>query len=526
MSRSSAIFYPSCNGNPASGAWNRPFWFMVALFVGLGIVAYATVAFDHAFGIATNSRALYVDEGFYSDSAQNFTKFGRWDFPFDFPHGAGAPVLVVIQSLAFPVFGATLETARLLSVAFGFITAFAFYSLLRMGLRPLTAVIVTITSILSFNYVVHARSALADPTAVGFAMLALLCFARLRIKELAISASVAFAFLAVLSKMYFVFTLATIVGLWLIELWLVPALTRSEIQKRCLAVLGLSLAAAGVLFGAFLHLFGQQLFDYYTINANNIPFLDPAYMAGSLIASIHSLPFNTKAHVYLLIIPASAVLGAAMLIPARQRAMVLGRAAALGRAELAVCLWLLAGLVTIGMLQLKRTHYHFFAILPLCFAGGVGLKLILPPRLHAAAISTAAVLHLLFQGPYYATWIQISDRMAIDDASRKIANIIHQRTEPGMVPVIGEYSAQLGLFSERVFSLDAKWSPSYPLCARVAHWTPRFHVNIVWPGSISQRELETLAECGEVERTEEIARFMVFEPPRDEMVLSRIYYKN
>lgn len=499
---------------------------MAVFFATLFVVAYLTIHVDHPLGIASKSRALYVDEGFYSDAAQNFAKFGRWSFPFDFPHWAGAPLLTFIQSAVFPLFEPTLATARLLSVVFSLVTALAFYSLARMGLAPLAASIFTLSSVLTFNYAAHARSALADPVAVCFAVLALLVFARVRARHLSIPVSVGLAFLAFLSKVYFIFALAALVGLWLIELWLYPALTSRPVRKRDLAVLGLSLTAVGMLFGAFLYVFGERLADYYTINSNKIPFLDPAYLVDSLVESIHALPFNTKTHVPLLILAATAVVAAALLLRPHRRSAVLSRAAQLSRAELAVGMWLVVGLLTIGVLQLNKPHYHFFAILPLCLAGAVGLKLVLPARFHAGAVSGAAALHLLFQAQFYHAWTERPDKTALHDASRDVARIIHERTGPGMVPVIGEYSAQLGLFSERVFSLDAKWSPDYALCERVAHWTPGFHVNIVWPGSLSQDELAPIAGCRQVERTEEIARFTVFGPSGDELVLSRIHYRD
>lgn len=526
MPRSSTLFHPSREPGPAAGTPNWPVWALAAFLAVLFIIAYLTIHVDHPLGISGKSRALYVDEGFYSDAAQNFTKFGRWSFPLDFPHWAGAPLLTFIQSVVFTVFSPTLETARLLSVAFSLVTALAFYYLARMGLSPLVAVLFTVSSVLTFNYAVHARSALADPVAVCFAMLALLIFARLRITRLSIPVSIGLAFLALLSKVYFVFVLATVAGLWLIELWLYPVFTGRPVQKRDLAILGMSLAAAGMLFAVFLQVFGEHLADYYSINANKIPFLDPVYLVDSLVGSLNALPYNTKTHVPLLIVAASVILAAAMLLHPRWRTLVLSRAARLSRAELAVCVWLIVGIVTIGVLQLKKPHYYFFAVLPLCLAGAVGLKLILPARFHAGAVSGAAALHLLFQAQFYHAWVERPDRTALYDASHEVARIVHQRTQPGMVPVIGEYSAQLGLFSERVFSLDAKWSPGYALCERVVHWTPRFHVNIVWPGSVSQRELSLIAGCRQVDRTEEIARFTVFTPSGDELVLSRIHYKN
>jgi hypothetical protein len=361
---------------------------------------------------------------------------------------------------------------------------------------------------------------------VCFSILALLAFARVRLREAAIPLSIALAAAAVLTKVYFVFTLAAVVGLWLIELWIRPLMAGETGHKRHLTVLALTLFAAAALFAVFIYAFGHHLQAYYAVNSSKIPYLDPLQLASNFGDSFRALPGNTKTQAFLLVLVASGGLAVALSGLPRGRRFLRSNAAGLTRADLAAGLWLVLGLLVIGLLQPPKPHYHLFAIPPLCLAAAAGLKLVLPARLDIAAICAMAIANLVYQALYYQVWMQRPGKASLHNASREVVRIIHQDSGQSMIPVLGEYSAQLGLFSERVFSLDAKWSPDYALCERVAHWTPAYHVNIVWPGSVSRTELETVAGCRQVAKTEEIARFGIRPPSRDELVLSRVHYRD
>ena len=91
MRRYLRLFFPSCDTASNNGV-SLAFWFLLAALAVLVGLAYETIHFDQPFLISSASRALYVDEGFYSDGAQNFAKFGRWGFHLDFPHWSAAPM--------------------------------------------------------------------------------------------------------------------------------------------------------------------------------------------------------------------------------------------------------------------------------------------------------------------------------------------------------------------------------------------------------------------------------------------------
>jgi len=520
----SILFRPASGNGAAAPAISWWFCFLVLVLLGLAAAAYATILLDHPFVISSNSRALYVDEGFYSDGAQNFVKFGRWGFPYDFPHWVGTPFLTLLQTLLFLVTGPTLEAARSLSVVLSVITALAFYAVARAGMGPFTAMLLTVSSVLTFNFAAHARSALADPTAVCVSMLALLVYVRVRPRSLAIPLSLAFALAAAFTKMYYVFSIAAIAAIWVVELLIIPALRREPVDRRALIVLVLSLAGMAAIFGGFLTVFDSSFSERYAIGEKKLPELDLQRLAESLAGSLHKLFYNTKTHVYLRLIPAAALLAAVLLLVPRLRRPFLTRLRLLTRADLAMAIWLAAGLLMIGILQIVKPHYQFFAILPLCFVGVTCLKVLSPAALRTAAMCAAPVVHLAFQWPYYDLWMERKDKTALLDASRQIVEIVHDRGQGPMIPVIGEYSAQLGLFSPRVFGLDFKWSPNYPICERLAHWQPRFHINVDWPARDAVDTKQWVEACGNIEAIEEIARYPFFRRRNDELVLSRIIY--
>jgi len=517
------LFYPSLEATETAS--RVCFWILAAALFALGAAAYFTIHLDHPFLIGTNSRALYVDEGFYSDAAQNFAKFGRWGFPLDFPHWAGAPFLTFIQSLLFTIFGANLETARMLSVVMTVISGFAFYSLSRMSMRPAAALFLTLCALLTITYVTHARSALVEPTAICLSLLALLTYARMRSRLWSVPLSVALAFASFLSKMYFLFTVGAITGLWILELILVPVLTGRRVDWNAIVAFAASLVVVTAAYLSYLNVFGEQIADYYIINSDKAPALDIGFIVSSLAGSFKLLSFNTKADVFLLIILLVPVCFLTLLLWPVTRERAASALGQLGRADLAMAMWVLTGLLAVSLLNTPKTHYKIFAIMPLCFIGAVSLKLILPYRLHTIAIVSAALLHLIYQLPFYHQWSQRQQQYAIVEASREVARTIEGETDQDMIPVIGEYAAELGLFSDRIFSLDVKWAPSYPSCRRLEVWKPRFHVNIVWPGSPSQGETDIIENCRITADTIKVKSFSLFKQRGDRLVLSRIEYE-
>ena len=109
------VFYPP--NNESTTGVVLVFWALVSSFFGLAVFAYYMAPLDHPLLLVTTSRAVYVDEGFFSDAAQNIVKFGQFGLPYNFPHWFGSPLLTFLEAIAFSVFGPSIQvTTRVASL--------------------------------------------------------------------------------------------------------------------------------------------------------------------------------------------------------------------------------------------------------------------------------------------------------------------------------------------------------------------------------------------------------------------------
>jgi hypothetical protein len=520
-----SFFFPSYQSSKDSKYHFLPFLILMVFLVCLGVLAYSSIHLDPPFGLSTLSRALYVDEGFYTDAAQNIVKFNQWMFPLDSRHWPGAPFVAVVQSLSFSLFGASIETARMTSVVFSLVSGIAIYSIARTSLTPIISILLTVAGLLTISFIGHARAAIPDPVATCCALLALLAFIRIRSRSIAIPLSILLSFLAFFSKMYFLSVLASVIFLWSVELFILPKINKCDFDRKAITTFLLTLFLLASSYLLYFYIFRFEITIFRSINKNKMPYLDAYYFYLQIRQSLSVLALNTKTNVVLVVLSFSIIYFIYSSIRSGSVKRFISNLKNVGRAEYALSTWLIAGILLIGVLQAHKAHYHFFAILPILFLGIVSLKLVFPERLYTVVMSLALVGHLIYQVPFYIKWEQRPQKTATYDASKNIVEQILEQDKSRIVPVIGEYSAQLGLFSDRIMSLDAKWVPYKTLCERLNYWRPQFHVNVVWPESTSTYESFKLRKCDIVKRTKVKARYSVFPEWKDEIVLTRIYYK-
>ncbi|MFC1665912.1 hypothetical protein ACFL17_09880 [Pseudomonadota bacterium] len=520
------FFFPSFDDQSSHSSELPAFLLLCISLVLLVVIGHLSLDLDHPFKIATNSRALFVDGGFYSDAARNWVQFGQWSFQYDSRHWPGVPFLSVFRALVFSWFGVSLESARLSSIYLSLISCIAFYFIVRTSLKPFVAVALTIAGASTITFVAHARSALAEPTATCFALLAVLVFVRIRNKNIAIPLSLTFAFISFLSKMLFLHILATMVVLWGFELLLRPLLDKQTVEKRAILLFGLSLAGISIIYFAGVYLFRHEMLTYLSYNTGKSPVFHPVVIT-DIASSLYRLGDHTKAYFFSWAILLSMFWLAGLAFMKNKGRGFRQTVLSMGRAEMAMATWLFIGLVLVGIMRQHKAHYHFFAILPLAFIAVISLKLVIASRFQSAAIGILILAHTSFQIPLYAEWLERTPKTIFVDASREMANIIHQQSEPGIIPVMGEYSAQLALFSDRMLSLDAKWNPLPYLgfCQRLNHWRPKFHVHIVRPRSRSSRMPTWYKTCKFITHLEDVKRYWLHKKTKDEFVLMRIHYR-
>lgn len=504
---------------------------MFLILLCLLIVAYLTHDMNFAYGTGTLTRALYVDEGFYSDAAQNLIKLGQWDMLHDSRHWPGSPMTAILQSIAFSIFGASVEVARMLGAVLVALGAWALYSIARTRFHPGVAVLLVLASISTMTFFAIARAAVTDPMAMAMFLVSTWAFVRIENRSLAIPLSLIFAFLAFFSKMYFVFAPATMVSLWLGELLVLPWLFDRQINRALLKRLFLSLAAAILAYLSYRIYFNTEISNFLVINANKRPVLELDRILQSMKLSIEFIPRNTQALVFLSVLFLSIGYVLTRYIMTRY-ASTAARVPALrdslsriSRAEWAMGLFLVSGLLTIGMLKVLKTHYHFFAIVPFAFLA-IAMIYHLFPKRPAAYLSVLVLLaHMAYQLPAYREWLSRPQPRSIDTLSREIAAQLHAEYPTGLIPVIGEYSAQLGLFSDRIISIDAKWVPRAELCERLNYWKPPYHVNVVWNNSATRKMVEKIARCPSIQ-VEAPVYHRSLPLKNDFIALSRLHYED
>lgn len=518
--------------NSASLAWIA-LWTTLAVMV---VIACLTLDVDHPFGIATSSRALYVDGGFYSDAAQNWVKFDQWAFDYDSRHWVGTPFLAVLRAQIFSWFGVSLEVARLSSILLSVVTCAAFYGIVRTTLGPWLSLLVTLGTALTIVYTGHARSALAEPTALALALLSLLVYTRTRNKTLAIPLSIALAGLSFLSKLLFLHVLVAVVTLWVIELLLLPLLSGKSPDKRNSVLLFVCLSAGAALGILGMSLFHNEISTFRTMLSDKKPVFNAVALAQYLALVLAKVGGPTKTHVFSWSLLVS-ILGFVTLflyrIAFKPRAGSWFSATGYrpGRAETSMAVWLIVGLALVGSMSQHKPHYFLFAIFPVCFLGAAGVRLLVPTPLSTFVICALVIAHVWLQVPYYKQWSERSLHTALFDASRDLVRLIHgeNRARSEQIPVMGEYSAQLGLFSDRILSLDFYWQtlPYADFCHRLEVWRPRFHVNIVTPGGgRDSRATRAYAECRSVSGLQEVRRYPLPEPETRVILLRRIHYRS
>ena len=520
-----SFYFPSYQSSKKYRYQNLPAFLLGIFLISLGLLAYATISLDHPFGLSTLSRALYVDEGFYTDAAQNYVKFNQWMFPLDSRHWPGAPFVALLQAMVFSLFGVSIEAARMTSVVLSLVSGLAIYAIARSSLTPLISMLVSITGLLTFSFLGHARAAIPDPVATSMALLALLVFIRVRSRSLAIPLSIFLAFLAFFSKMYFLSVLASIIFLWGVELLILPMINKEVFDRKAILIFLLTGFILASSYLVYFYIFRFEITIFQTINKNKMPSFDLFYQYLEFKQSLSVFARNTKTNVILMVAALCILIFIFTIFSRKRFKTVAAKMRDLGRAEYAMATWLAAGVLLIGMLHSHKAHYHFFAILPVIYLGTVSLKLIFPERYYTAAMSAVLIAHMLYQVPFYVKWEQRPQKTATYDASINMVGQILEQGKGKIIPVIGEYSAQLGLFNERIMSLDVKWVDHEILCERLNYWRPQYHVNVVWHRSSSRDERYVIRKCGIVKGIREKARYPVFDEWKDEIVLTRIFYK-
>ncbi len=200
-----------------------------------------------------NVGVFLYDEGLWTANARHKVLFGEWTFG-SYNLMYVSPAFILLAWCSFSLFGVSLEAARMPSLVLGLLGLVLFLFLARQGLGPLWGSVATLITGLSYPLTLYHRTALLEPTALFFALLAgFLWFRKAFFWALLSGVSAA---LALLTK----FSLAYLLPVFL----LLGILTwgKGGKERSLLFLAGLSLAAVVWLFAFLLPHYADVLASY------------------------------------------------------------------------------------------------------------------------------------------------------------------------------------------------------------------------------------------------------------------------
>lgn len=504
-------------------------WFFLALFVCTVFVvaAFSVIDKDHAFGIVTNSRALYSDEGWYVKAARNLNVFGKVMLEYDFQHWPAAPIYSAVQSGMFWMFGVGMETARGWSV-FATTGAFlAFYLACQKHLKTesaFAALVLVSTTFLIFHF---SRSALADPTATLFSLLAVLAYLRFPVSKVSIAACLSLAAIAAMTKSYYVIVFFVIVLNLISLLLVIPWFKRERPNWTLLGFIGVFIAFLGALYAVYflvwydsITLWTQVTLSSQVAEAGSITVTDALPRALELFKRmIKMLQLQVGIELMVMAAAAGALAFLARTIVERFRTTPTGFS--FSRADWLFMSWTAIGFLLMGSLQVLRSHYLFFLIFPAAYLAVAFWERVLPRWLALALISAIVMAHAFGQSKEVLAWLDRDPGNLMDTAYSEIAEIV-VGTSPEEVPLFGMLSSSIALEDPRIIPLEPIWTPpDYSVCDRVAAWEPMHYV-LLSGNRTTTIGLDALTDCPIVGALVEIGRWDVFPPWNDVIILYQL----
>lgn len=498
-------------------AWCRADVLLAGLILVLLAGRWAWLAADLPYGIVSSSGDFESDEGWYTKSALLQTRFGVWEQPYDLTVFTHNVLFSSLLRIAFAFGGATLTTARALSVLASVVAIGAFFVLIRQALPRFPALIATCLVAVTLSNVTYARMAIREPLGTACSLLALATWVRAR-RGLPLRAawSLALALAAVLVKVIFVFTLLTLMVLWLGD----AARHWPQRRGRALA-LGLVVLAALCTCGGMLALLRWGWADNWRayIDLAMVPMLQE-YRAGlslpvtELRAWFWTLPRVTGPPFWPLLL-----LGVGGVLLLRHWPHQPWRY--LTRADTAMLLWGLLGITALGGFWYQPLRYFFFVMFPLAHGLVTCLTSLVPPQRWRGACVGLLIVHLLGQTPGFVRWLTRPDLFSQARMAHEVTALM--RREVAAPVLMGRRAALVALFDPDVRPIEVAWLPrqGYTLSDRVAYWHPHFFLG---PPSESR---EVATQCAaQITALQPMARYTVMDNyySHADLVLYRLAY--
>jgi hypothetical protein len=497
-------------------------WFFLGFLSLLIAVHLSILKMDPAYDIASWSEDLVVDEGGHSQAAQLVNRFGSWTLPLVLDMRPAAPLYNLIVAALFGFFGVHIDTLLFYNVALTGVTLLVAYAICLTAFTPWTACFVGISFGLAFQSFIFARLGLVEPTAIMFALIAVLIFVRNNFPK-GLLISMIFAVGAAFTKPHFITVGCALLIASALDIFWIWHTERIISQARVRTLVSMILLF-GLCIGAYAYVFSESVEEFRSAIASTIiGSSKPLHKLHNEIQYIMELNYDTKLPFMLSIACIFAVLAClpqqyysriSYLVtrcpgPDQQAVFVLG-------------LWMLITVAAIGWLDYRPTRYSLVLIFPILFIGSWSTFMLSGRRQVFVAI--ALMVTLTLQIPLYVRWLSQPDLHSKYNAFVTIAKWIDGHSREQVVGVIGAESATLGLFSPRILLLDVMAVPHdrYSLCDRLDYWRPRFHI---WMDVDAETDYGALGACPSFAGETEVARERILGGYKGELALAEIHYR-
>lgn len=224
------------------------FRFIICLMLGLlALLRFSNLAADPPLGFTASISYTYTDEGWWARNAVAIVREGQWYIDDGYNPIASLPVVPLLQTLWFKIFGVSLATARSLNAVLTVILSGLVYILVKRFIKSDLALLAPLAILSQFSVFVYSRMALLDIPATVFVVISvcLICDRHSRVSNFRLVLASLVLLVAILAKTTAIFGLPMIVAL----IWLRSPMNEKIRQTTVfLAVFIVILLAAGAFF--------------------------------------------------------------------------------------------------------------------------------------------------------------------------------------------------------------------------------------------------------------------------------------
>ncbi len=441
---------------------------IVCLLLGIGFLMLRFFDIDADFPVhLTSSHTLYTDEGWYNNGALTYMFSGLWLRPGEYHSIAYAPVIQLLQTINFSIFGVSLVTARSFSASFFLMMVLGgSFWLYRLRLKH---AILPFIFLVSVHYVAFAycRLALVDIPAAAFAFASFLTLAgagpssQTGFNAIFISALLFCA--AVMSKLLVLFMLPV---LWVVLLRQ-NGLNKPFLKK--MVILNLIVIVVIACYYSYLKEFLTEDYEYiFTATQKHMRFSVEKYL--SSVFNIFSTLSTHLGTLFVSIAVISTLFLYALPLKKNERDILI------------YCsLWVLGSSLQLALSSYSVPRYYVALVIPLgllcALAFSVGLRLTGKSALSYGLIGLFG-LYGLMQGEQLYQYTK-DKSWEFKNLAINIDREIRQRPEAG--PLLGAMADSLS-FTRQVQGRDNILG-TMPIAEKLVRFQPSYFVSLGRKGS-------------------------------------------